>query len=178
MRRAIASCRRSSDSSTSAEALVGRNRQVRQEARCGRNYARAAAGCGAYKIKEFVAGRSIAFERVKDYWGRALNVNVGRDNFDEIRYEYFRDTTVALEAFKADQVDWRSENSAKNWANRLAFPRCGEASFSRNSLIRNVGVMQAFVFNTRRPRFQDPRVRRASISPSISRKMNKQIFAQ
>ena len=90
-------------------------------------------GCGAYKIKEFVAGRSIAFERVKDYWGRALNVNVGRDNFDEIRYEYFRDTTVALEAFKADQVDWRSENSAKNWATRLAISAVREKRHSRGT---------------------------------------------
>ena len=52
-------------------------------------------------------GRSIVYERVKDYWGKDLPVNIGRNNFDELRYEYFRDTTVALEAFKADQIDWR-----------------------------------------------------------------------
>ena len=79
-------------------------------------------GCGAYRIKEFVPGRTIVYERVKDYWGKDLNVNIGRDNFDELRYEYFRDTTVALEAFKADQVDWRTENSAKNWATAYDFP--------------------------------------------------------
>ena len=73
-------------------------------------------GCGAYRMKDFVPGRSIVYERVPDYWGAKLNVNIGRNNFDELRYEYFRDSTVALEAFKADQLDWRSENSAKNWA--------------------------------------------------------------
>jgi ABC-type oligopeptide transport system substrate-binding subunit len=53
------------------------------------------------------------YERVKDFWGKDLNINIGRDNFDEIRYEYFRDTTVALEAFKGDNIDWRTENSAR-----------------------------------------------------------------
>ncbi|MFZ0126850.1 MAG: ABC transporter substrate-binding protein, partial [Xanthobacteraceae bacterium] len=73
-------------------------------------------GNGAYRIKEFVPARTIVFERVKDYWGKDLNVNIGRDNFDELRFEYFRDATVAIEAFKADRIDWRSENSAKEWA--------------------------------------------------------------
>jgi microcin C transport system substrate-binding protein len=67
------------------------------------------------RIKEFSPGRSIVYERVKDYWGQAVNVNIGRDNFDELRFEYFRDGTVAVEAFKADVIDWRIENSAKNW---------------------------------------------------------------
>jgi microcin C transport system substrate-binding protein len=62
-------------------------------------------GNGAYRIKEFVPGRSIVYERVKDYWGKDLPVNIGRDNFDELRYEYYRDSLVALEAFKADQID-------------------------------------------------------------------------
>ena len=83
-------------------------------------------GSGAYRIKEFVAGRSIVLERAKDYWGRDLNVNIGRYNFDELRYEYFRDTTVAIEAFKGDQVDWRIENSAKNWATAYDFPAVTE----------------------------------------------------
>jgi len=79
-------------------------------------------GNGAFRVKEFVAGRTIVYERVKDYWGKDLNVNIGRDNFDEMRFEYFRDQTVALEAFKADHVDWRTENSAKNWATAYDFP--------------------------------------------------------
>ena len=68
------------------------------------------------------AGRTIVYERVADYWGKDLNVNIGRDNFDELRFEYFRDATVAIEAFKADQIDWRTENSAKNWATAYDFP--------------------------------------------------------
>ena len=70
-------------------------------------------GSGPYRIKDFSAGRNIVYERVKDSWGGAVNVNIGRDNFDELHFEYFRDTTVALEAFKADTVDWRVENSLK-----------------------------------------------------------------
>ena len=66
------------------------------------------------------------YERVKDYWARDLNVRIGRDNFDELRFEYFRDTTVALEAFKADTIDWRVENSAKNWATAYNFPAVAE----------------------------------------------------
>jgi microcin C transport system substrate-binding protein len=134
-------------------------------------------GNGAYRIKEFVAGRTIVYERVKDYWGANLNVNVGRDNFDEIRYEYFRDSTVALEAFKADQVDWRSENSAKNWATAYDFPAVKEKRVLLEEFpMRSSGVMQAFVFNTRRDKFKDPRVRRAFNHVFDFEEMNKQIF--
>ena len=70
-------------------------------------------GSGPYRIKEFVAGRSVTLERVKDYWGASLPAQVGQNNFDEMRFEFFRDNLVALEAFKADQVDWIAENSAQ-----------------------------------------------------------------
>ena len=73
-------------------------------------------GSGPYQVREFSAGRNIVYERVKNHWAGNLNVCVGVNNFDELHYEYFRDATVALEAFKADTVDWRTENSAKNWA--------------------------------------------------------------
>src|SRR6516162_3403167 len=79
-------------------------------------------GSGLYRIGDFSAGRHIVYERVKDHWSSGLNVNVGLNNFDELHYEYFRDTTAALEAFKADIVDWRIENSAKNWATAYDFP--------------------------------------------------------
>nr|WP_208408175.1 extracellular solute-binding protein [Variibacter gotjawalensis] len=119
-------------------------------------------GCGAYRIKSFEAGRSITYERVKDYWGKDLAVNVGRENFDELRYDYFRDSTVALEAFKGDQIDYRSENSAKDWATAYDFPATREGRVVREEfVIRNSGMMQAFAFNTRRDKFQDIRVRRA-----------------
>jgi microcin C transport system substrate-binding protein len=134
-------------------------------------------GCGAYRLKEFVPGRSLTFERVKDYWGKDLNVNIGRDNFDELRFEYFRDSTVAIEAFKADHVDWRSENSAKDWATAYDFPAVREKRVVLEEFpIRNIGVMQAFVMNTRRDKFKDPRVRRAFNFAFDFEEMNKQIF--
>lgn len=119
-------------------------------------------GSGAYKIKSFVPGRSITYERVKDYWGKDLPVNVGKDNFDEVRYEYFRDDTVMLEAFKADQYDFRVESSAKNWATAYDFPARTEGKVILEMFEnRASGVMQAFIPNLRREKFQDPRVRRA-----------------
>ncbi|MBR1128743.1 extracellular solute-binding protein [Bradyrhizobium iriomotense] len=134
-------------------------------------------GSGPYKVKEFVAGRSIVLERVKDYWGRDFPANVGRNNFDELRYEYFRDATVAIEAFKADQVDWRTENSAKNWATAYDFPAVAEKRVILEEFAnRSSGVMQAFVPNLRRAKFSDPRVRRALNYAFDFEEMNKQIF--
>ncbi len=134
-------------------------------------------GSGAYRIKEFVAGRTIVLERVKGYWGRDLNVNVGRDNFDELRYEYFRDSLVALEAFKADQVDWRNENSAKNWATAYDFPAVTEKRVILEEFPnRSSGIMQAFAPNLRRAKFSDPRLRRALNYAFDFEEMNKQIF--
>ena len=134
-------------------------------------------GSGPYRIKEFVAGRSVVLERVKDYWGRDLSANVGRNNFDELRYEYFRNSTVALEAFKADQVDWRTENSAKNWATAYDFPAVTEKRVLLEEFPnRSSGIMQAFAMNIRRDKFRDPRVRRALNFAFDFEEMNKQIF--
>jgi microcin C transport system substrate-binding protein len=134
-------------------------------------------GSGPYRVKEFSAGRSIAFERVKDYWGKHLSVNIGRDNFDEIRYEYFRDSTVVLEAFKGDVLDWRSENSAKNWATAYDFPAVRDKRVILEEFpIHSSGVMQAFVFNIRRDKFKDPRLRLAMNYAFDFEEMNKQIF--
>jgi microcin C transport system substrate-binding protein len=134
-------------------------------------------GCSAYRIREFVPGRSISLERVKDYWGRDLNVNIGRNNFDELRYEYFRDSTVALEAFKGDQVDWRLENSAKNWATAYDFPAVTEKHVLLEEFPnRSSGIMQAFALNVRRDKFRDLRVRRALNFAFDFEEMNKQIF--
>jgi microcin C transport system substrate-binding protein len=132
---------------------------------------------GPYKIKSFVPGRTIVLERVKDYWGNGININVGRNNFDELRYEYFRDSTVALEAFKGDQIDWRTENSAKNWATAYDFPAVTEKRVVLEEFPnRSVGVMQAFAFNIRRDKFKDPRVRRAMNFAFDFEEMNRQIF--
>jgi len=134
-------------------------------------------GGGAYRIKEFTAGRTMVFERVKDYWGKDLNVNIGRDNFDELRYEYFRDATVAIEAFKADVVDWRTENSAKNWATAYDFPAVKDKRVLLEEFpIRSSGVMQGFAFNTRRDKFKDARLRLALNYAFDFDEMNKQLF--
>jgi microcin C transport system substrate-binding protein len=134
-------------------------------------------GSGPYRIKEFVAGRSVTAERVKDHWGRDLSTNIGRNNFDELRYEYFRDSIVAIEAFKADQVDWRTENSAKNWATAYDFPAVIDKRVVLEEFPnRSSGIMQAFAMNLRRDKFRDPRVRRALNYAFDFEEMNKQIF--
>ncbi len=134
-------------------------------------------GSGPYRLKDYAPGRTIVYEKSPDYWGKAVNVNIGANNFDEIRYEYFRDSTVALEAFKGDQVDWRAENSAKNWATSYDFPAVRDKKVVLEEFpIRNVGVMQGFAFNIRRPKFEDPRVRRAFNFAFDFEEMNRQIF--
>jgi len=134
-------------------------------------------GSGPYRIKEVIPGRSISYERVPDYWARDLNVNVGRNNFDEVRFEYFRDSLVALEAFKADQIDFRTETSAKNWATSYDFPAVQEKRVILEEFpLRSVGVMQAFLLNLRRAKFSDPRVRRALNFVFDFEDMNKQMF--
>jgi microcin C transport system substrate-binding protein len=134
-------------------------------------------GSGAYRVKEFTPGRTIVYQRVPDYWGAKLPVNIGRDNFDELRFEYFRDSTVAIEAFKGDTVDWRNENSAKNWATAYDFPAVQDKRVIKEEFpINNSGGMQAFAFNIRRAKFQDPRVRRAFNYAFDFEEMNKQIF--
>jgi microcin C transport system substrate-binding protein len=134
-------------------------------------------GSGPYRIKEFQAGRSIVYERVPDYWGNTLNVNLGSNNFDELRFDYFRDATVAIEAFKAGTVDWRIENSAKNWATAYDFPAVSDKRVIREEFsINNVALMQAFAFNLRRAKFQDPRLRLAFNHAFNFEDMNKELF--
>jgi microcin C transport system substrate-binding protein len=134
-------------------------------------------GSGPYRIKEFSAGHNVVYERVKDYWGKDLNVNIGRDNFDELHFEYFRDATVAIESFKSGRVDWREENSAKNWATAYDFAAVKEKRVILEEFpISNLGLMQAFVFNIRRDKFKDERVRRALNLVFDFEEMNKQIF--
>jgi microcin C transport system substrate-binding protein len=134
-------------------------------------------GSGPYRIKDFVAGRSVSLERVKDYWGANLPVQVGQNNFDELRYEFFRDNIVALEAFKADQVDWISENSAKQWATAYVFPAMAEKRTIKEEFpVNDSGRMQAFAFNLRREQFRDARLRRAFNFAFDFEEMNKQLF--
>jgi microcin C transport system substrate-binding protein len=134
-------------------------------------------GSGPYRIKDFVAGRSVALERVKDYWGANLPVRIGHENFDEMRFEFFRDNLVALEAFKADQADWIAENSAKQWATAYDFPAVTEKRVILEKFpINDSGRMQAFALNVRREQFRDARVRRAFNYAFDFEEMNKQLF--
>ena len=134
-------------------------------------------GSGPYRIKEFVAGRSVTLERVKDYWGANLPVRIGQNNFDEMRFEYFRDNLVALEAFKADQADWIAENSAKQWATAYEFPAVVDTRVIKEEFpINDSGRMQGFVLNLRREQFRDARMRRAFNYAYDFEEMNKQLF--
>jgi microcin C transport system substrate-binding protein len=119
-------------------------------------------GSGPYRIESVEPGRSISYRRVPDYWGARLPVNVGRHNFESIRFDYYRDATVSLEAFKAGEYDFRQENSAKNWATAYDIPALRTGLLKRE-LIRNEipTGMQAYIINTRRAVFRSPRVRQA-----------------
>jgi microcin C transport system substrate-binding protein len=119
-------------------------------------------GSGAYRIGEVKPGRSIGYERVEDYWAADLPVNVGQNNFDELRYEYFRDLEVRLEGFKGDAFDFIAENSAKRWATGYSFPARERGDVVLETFrTKQAEPMQGYVLNLRLPRFQDRRVRRA-----------------
>lgn len=134
-------------------------------------------GSGPYRIKSFKAGRSVTFERVEDYWAKDLNVAIGKNNFDEVVYEYFRDTNTLLEAFKGDQYDFRSENSAKNWATGYKFPGVENERVVLETFPEvSSGIMQAFVVNLRRDKFKDPRIRRALNYAFDFETLNRTIF--
>ncbi len=134
-------------------------------------------GSGAYKVTKADVGRSISYERVKDYWAKDLPINKGRWNFDRISYEFYRDDTVALEAFKAGEFDVRAENSAKNWATAYDFPALKQGKVKKEVLHQErAEAMQAFILNTRQKKFSDPRVRRAFALAFDFEWMNKTLF--
>jgi microcin C transport system substrate-binding protein len=134
-------------------------------------------GSGPYKVKSFEPGRFVLYERVKDYWGSDLPIRRGTQNFDQIRYDYYRDQTVALEAFKAHQYDFRVESSSKDWATGYDFPAraAGLVKLAALPHERPVG-MQGFAFNLRRDKFRDPRVREALGYAFDFEWSNKQLF--
>lgn len=119
-------------------------------------------GSGAYRIKEVKPGRAISYERVKNYWGNDLPVNKGQWNHDEIRFEYYRDETVAFESFKAGNLDYWQETSAKNWATAYDFSAVRNGFIRRQEVtVKRAQPMQCFVLNLRRSQFEDRRVRQA-----------------
>ncbi|MGE5477859.1 MAG: extracellular solute-binding protein [Bacteroidales bacterium] len=120
-------------------------------------------GSGPYRVGKFEPGRFITYERVKDYWGKDLPVQKGLNNFDRVRYDVYRDATVALEALKAGEFDFRDENEAKKWATAYddwAALKDGRAKKVRIDNQLPAG-MQAYAYNLRRPLFADARVRQA-----------------
>jgi microcin C transport system substrate-binding protein len=119
-------------------------------------------GSGPYRVEAVDPGRSITYRRVPDYWAAELPVNVGRFNFDTIRYDYYRDGTVALEAFKSGAYDLRQEDSSKRWATGYDGPALRDGRMRKEQIPNQVPTgMQGFVYNTRREVFGDPRVRQA-----------------
>ncbi|HXC29495.1 MAG TPA: extracellular solute-binding protein [Stellaceae bacterium] len=119
-------------------------------------------GSGPYKIASVDPGKSITYQRAADYWAKDLPVNVGRFNVDSIRYDYYRDATVALEAFKAGAYDIREEKSSKSWATGYDGPALRDGLIKKVTIPdHNPAPMQGFGFNLRRPLFQDPKVRQA-----------------
>jgi microcin C transport system substrate-binding protein len=117
---------------------------------------------GPYKVVAFEPGRYVLTERVKDYWGKDLPVNKGENNFDHIRYDYYRDDTVIREALKSGDVDYRLENQAKAWALDYDIPAM-RAGWLKKEEVRHFSPtgIQAFVYNTRREIFKDKKVREA-----------------
>ncbi|MET4694605.1 extracellular solute-binding protein [Endozoicomonas lisbonensis] len=134
-------------------------------------------GSGPYKIKSVDSGRSIEYQRVEDYWGKDLPVNVGRYNFDTIQLDYFRDENVALQAMKAGKYNVRFEYSALNWATAYDIPatRNGELKLESIRTLSPQG-MQGFAYNTRRELFEDPKVRKALMAAFDFEWLNKNLF--
>jgi microcin C transport system substrate-binding protein len=119
-------------------------------------------GSGPYKVASFDAGRSVTLKRVPDYWGTSLPINIGQNNWDTIRYDYYKDPNIAFEAFKAGQYDFRQENSAKNWAIGYDVPAFRDGRIIKDKIPNRMPTgMQGYVFNLRREQFKDRRVREA-----------------
>ncbi|WP_109310752.1 extracellular solute-binding protein [Ruegeria sp. AU67] len=119
-------------------------------------------GSGPYVLDDYDINRRIVYKRNPDYWGNDVNVNVGRNNFDTIRVEYFADSIAAMEGFKAGTFTLRQENNSKSWATAYDFPAIANGSVVRAELADgNVPTASGFIMNLDRPKFQDPRVREA-----------------
>ena len=136
-------------------------------------------GSGPYRIARVSPGSTLLFERIDDYWGKDLPVNIGSNNFDEINYIYFADRNVEFEAFKAGEIDFWVENAAKRWANEYNFPAARDGRIVREELenpYRSQGVMVGFIPNLRRDKFKDPLVRKALNHAFDFEELNRTIF--
>jgi microcin C transport system substrate-binding protein len=134
-------------------------------------------GSGPYRVAAVDPGRSITYERVPDWWGKDLAVNRGRYNVDRIQYDYYRDPTIALEAFKAHEFDLRVENVSKQWAIGYDGPALAAGLIVKEEIPNELpNGMQGFVFNTRLAKFSDRRVRQALALPFDFEWVNKNLF--
>lgn len=119
-------------------------------------------GTGAYRVNDYKIGQYVILERVKDYWAQDLPVNKGHYNFDSIRYDYYRDDTVALEAFKSGAYDFRSEGDIEKWVTQYSGPAFTSGLLVKEEISHEIpSPMSAFNINTERPVFQDRRIRMA-----------------
>ena len=134
-------------------------------------------GSGPYKLVRVDMGRSFTMQLVPDYWGKDLPINIGRNNFDTVRYDYYRDPQVAFEAFKSGAVDFRRENSSKNWATGYDIPQVKNGLIKKETLPdANPFGFQGYGFNLRRAIFTDRRVREAITQALDFEWSNKTLF--
>ena len=123
-------------------------------------------GSGPYKLGSFAPGTSVTYERDPNFWGLKEPFNIGQNNFDQIKYEYFRDTTAEFEGFKGDEFDWWDENLALRWQNDYNFPAVTEGKVIKELFenpYRGSGVLVGFVPNLRKPMFQSEALREAML---------------
>lgn len=136
-------------------------------------------GSGPYRIASLNPGSTITYELRDDYWGNDVNVNIGYSNFGRVIYTYFADRDVMFEAFRSGVVDYWWENAARRWATAYDFPAVKDGRITRESISndqRDQGVMVGFIFNMRRDKFKDVRVRRAINSAFDFEELRRTIF--
>lgn len=132
---------------------------------------------GPYVISKVDAGRSLTYSRDPQYWGRDLAVNRGRFNFDDVRFDYYRDGAVMLEGFKQGSVDLRLEEDPSRWASAYSIPAVANGQIVKTEFeIAVPAGMTALVFNTRRDVFKDPRVRQALMTLFDAEWINRTLY--
>lgn len=134
-------------------------------------------GSSGFTIDSYKMGQYVVVKRVKNYWAKDLPVNKGRNNFDFIRYDYYKDEVVTLEAFKAGEFDFRSENVAKQWATLYKGDNFDKKNIIKEEIPHDIPQgMPGMIFNTQKEIFKDVRVREALIYAMDFEWMNKHLF--